>query len=221
MISDFWNRLTRGPKTWRLIGLVAVLLVVVWAGRESVLKRVYPFPYRDEVLTYSREHGLDPHFVAAIIRNESGFNPNARSRAGALGLMQVMPDTGRWVAQALGFADYTPELLKDPATNIMIGTWYLADLKREFSGNLVLVVAAYNAGRGRVREWVERDGWQPDPVACEMVPWPGQEVTEDYPLSKIALSETRSYVRNVIDALKRYRALYGEMVVDQPGEAPP
>jgi len=124
--------------------------------------------------------------------------------------MQIMPATGRWAAEQLGFASFDAEMLADPATNIMIGTWYLAELKREFGGRLVLVVAAYNAGRGRVREWVERDGIELAQAAVEMTPWPGDEVVVDYPLEKIALDETRSYVKNVLATLVRYRRLYGE-----------
>ncbi len=184
-------------------------ILAFWGGRQAVLERLYPFGYRDEIITYARENGLDPLFIASIIKNESRFNPSAVSKKGAVGLMQVMPETGRWVAEQLGFAGYDPEMLKDPATNIMIGSWYLAELRREFSGKVVLVVAAYNCGRGRVREWAERHGDSLDPPsAVDPALWPPPEVVEDFPLSAIEYQETRNYVRGVLSALECYRDIY-------------
>jgi soluble lytic murein transglycosylase len=204
----------RIPGSWRAAGLVLLVLVVAsLAGRQAVLRYAYPFPYREEIITYADRNGLDPLFVAAIIRTESGFRPGAVSPKGAVGLMQIMPDTGRWVAENLGFAHFDPHMLKDPATNLMIGTWYLAELREEFGSNVVLVVAAYNAGRGRVKEWVEKDGYDLRAGADSTIsPWPGAEVTEDYPVSKLALAETRDYVRRVIASLKTYRRLYGPVL---------
>jgi len=213
MPSRIWGRFGSIPRRWRQAGLIALLLVAgLLLSRQVVLQLVYPLPYRDEIYLYSQQNGLDPLFVASIVYNESGFRPSAVSPEGAVGLMQIMPDTGRWVAEQLGFAAFDPEMLEDPATNIMIGTWYLAELKREFGGKLVLVVAAYNAGRGRVREWVERDGFDPGTQVAEITPWPGDEVIIDYPLERISLAETRSYVQNVMASLVRYRQLYGETI---------
>ncbi len=204
----------RIPGSWRTAGLVFLVLVVVFfAGRQAILRYVYPFSYREEIITYADRNGLDPLFVAAIVRTESGFRPGAVSPKGAVGLMQIMPDTGRWAAENLGFAHFEPDMLKDPATNLMIGTWYLAELRKEFGSNLVLVVAAYNAGRGQVREWVKKDGYELRPGPHSTVsPWPGAEVTEDYPVAKLALAETRDYVRRVIASLKTYRRLYGPVL---------
>lgn len=185
--------------------------VLAWLSRTYVLHGLYPFRFRDEIVTYAKQNGLDPLFVAAVIKNESRFNPSAVSRRGAVGLMQIMPETGRWVASQLGFADFEVDMLRDPATNIMIGTWYLAELKREFGGKFVLVVAAYNAGRGNVRQWVKRSGTviEPSPdVGLDV--WPGPDVSEDFPLSEIRIGETRAYVRDVLSSLRRYRELYSD-----------
>ena len=202
MTSKLWLYLTMA---------VAVAAVVLWISRGNVERRLYPFLYQEEITTYATKNGLDPLFVASIIKNESRFNPDAVSRAGAIGLMQVMPDTGRWVAKQMGFADFDPEMLRDPATNIMIGTWYLDELKREFGGRLVLVVAAYNCGRAKVREWAIQKGIDLGPNAgAEIRPWPGQEITEDFPVSEIKIKETRNYVRGVLGALKHYRELYDQ-----------
>lgn len=211
-LSYILNRLRSIPRWWLLAALgVIVGFVVVWGGNQLVLQRLYPFPYREEILAYSRKHGLDPRFVASIIKNESRFRPTAVSPRGAVGLMQIMPDTGRWAAEQLGFADFDVDMLRDPATNILIGTWYLSELRREFGGNFVLVVAAYNAGRGRVRAWLESDGFVlKENAACGLAVWPGSVITEDYPVSKLDLAETRNYVRRVTQTLKRYRQLYPE-----------
>jgi len=189
---------------------VAVIIVVVSfvLGRQAIERRFYPFSYREEIITYARQNGLDPLFVASIIKNESRFNPNAVSKKGAVGLMQIMPETGRWVAQQMGFAGYDPAMLKDPATNIMIGSWYLNELKKEFGGRIVLVVAAYNCGRGQVREWVAASGVTLDPAAAKVTPWPGDSFSEDFPVSKITIKETRNYVRGVLATLNHYRRLY-------------
>lgn len=190
--------------------VVAVTVVVIWAARGAVERRLYPFLYRDEIVTYATRNGLDPLFVASIIKNESRFNSSAVSRTGAIGLMQIMPNTGRWAARQMGLLSFDPQMLHDPATNIMIGTWYLDELKREFGGKIVLVVAAYNCGRTRVREWVTAKGidLKPDMVQG-LSPWPGEEISEDFPVSEIKIRETRDYVRAVLSALKRYRQLYG------------
>jgi soluble lytic murein transglycosylase len=205
---------SRRSRVFYWISATIILIVAIaafWFSRNTVERRLYPFLYRDEIVTYAQRTGLDPLFVASIIKNESRFNPDAISRSGAVGLMQVMPDTGRWVAQQIGLAGFDPEMLRDPATNIMIGTWYLDELKREFGGKIVLVVAAYNCGRGKVRAWALENGVDLGPNAeAEIGVWPGRNVTEDFPVSAIKIRETRNYVRGVLGALRRYRELYGE-----------
>jgi len=218
MLQNYWNMIRGSPKGWLMAALGVVLLVMVLqAGNRVLLTRLYPFPYRDEIITYSRLNGLDPRFVASIIKNESRFKPSATSPRGALGLMQIMPDTGRWASEQMGFDRFDLDMLRDPATNIMIGTWYLSELRHEFGGNFVLVVAAYNAGRGRVREWLEKEGYELSAgLACDLAVWPGTDIAEDYPVSKLAIAETRSYVKNVIDSLNHYRRIYRN--IEEPGE---
>lgn len=208
-MTSYRRRFRIAPRIWILTAAaLAVVIFTFLLGRQAIEKRFYPFAYRDEITTYAQKNGLDPLFVASIIKNESRFNPNAVSNKGAVGLMQIMPDTGRWVAQQIGFAGFDPAMLKDPATNIMMGTWYLSELKEEFGGKIVLTVAAYNAGRGQVREWVNRNNISLDPAGAKMVPWPGDSFSEDFPVSKITIKETRNYVRGVLAALNHYRRLY-------------
>jgi len=97
--------------------------------------------------------------VAAVIHTESGFRENAVSARGARGLMQVMPSTAEWVAGRIGYPSFSVEMLFDPRYNIEIGTWYLADLIRQFEGSAVVALAAYNGGRGEVDRWLRQGIW--------------------------------------------------------------
>ncbi len=184
--------------TWLTRLLFAVILLAMvglgvyysdWFQR----KVVYPFPYQALIFQYSRENEVDPYLVAAVIRTESKFISSARSPKGALGLMQMMPETGQWVAGQLNLAGYQPGLLTDPETSVRFGTWYLASLKKEFNGNEVLMLAAYNGGRGNVKQWMRQMSW-------------GEGFRD---ISQIPFTETREYVTRVLHARERYRDLYG------------
>jgi soluble lytic murein transglycosylase len=187
----------RIPNWLKVFALVLVLAAAAgytlynsdWFQR----KYVYPFPQRATIYRYAVQNELDPFLVAGVIRTESKFLPAARSPKGALGLMQIMPETGQWVAGQLDFANFSPSMLTDPETNIRIGTWYLASLRKEFHDNEVLVLAAYNGGRGNVKQWMQKYGWADDFKDIEKIPF----------------RETRDYVKKVICAKQRYIELYG------------
>ena len=153
---------------------------------------LYPFPYRDTVECYARRYKVDCYLVAAVIKVESKFQHDVRSHRGAVGLMQLMPDTADWIAQRLGERDYTETELHDPDRNIRYGIWYLADLEEEFKGNDVLALAAYNAGRGNVKGWMEEYGWKDDFSDVQAIPY----------------KETRAYVKQVMSLQGKYRKLY-------------
>ena len=106
--------------------------------------------------------------------------------------MQLMPDTAGWIAQRLGERDYTDTELHDPDRNLRYGIWYLADPEEEFQGNDVLALAAYNAGRGNVRGWMEEYGWKDDFSDVQAIPY----------------KETRAYVKQVLSLQGKYRKLY-------------
>ena len=110
-------------------------------------------------VTYSQKNQIDPFLVAAIIKNESGFNHKAVSPVGAIGLMQIMPDTGEWIAKQMGLPNYTNESLYETEMNIRMGCWYVGELYEEFHGNMALVMMAYNAGRGQTAAWMEENHW--------------------------------------------------------------
>jgi len=172
--------------------LGVVLGVYLFFHSKWYLERAYPTPYKDLVTQYCAEHNVDPFLVTALMRVESRFRPHVVSEKGARGLMQVMPDTGRWVAEELGIDGFDPEMLHDPRVNLRIGTWYLASLEREFGGDKVLVLAAYNAGRGNVRKWLDTSRWTGRIEEIESIPFP----------------ETREYVRKVLSLYEAYVRVY-------------
>ncbi|MGE3900155.1 MAG: transglycosylase SLT domain-containing protein [Variibacter sp.] len=141
---------------------------------------------------------IDRSVVFAIARQESQFDPGALSSARALGLMQVMPSTGRQLAKKFGVAWNQKRMLHDPAYNAQLGAAELGNLASDYDGNLVLAFAAYNAGRGRVREWIGRFGDPRDP-RVDPIDW----------VERIPFSETRNYVQRVMENAQVYRARFG------------
>src|SRR5690606_21978030 len=123
------------------------------------------------------ERGVDPFLAAGLIRQESMFNPRARSGAGALGLMQVMPKTGATLARALGVRNFKPEMLRQPDVNVHLGMRYLADQLKTWNGRIVPVLAAYNAGPTRVQRWRNFPEWGRDELFAERIPY---DETRDY-----------------------------------------
>jgi soluble lytic murein transglycosylase len=159
----------------------------------ALLQLVYPFPYRDDVIRYARANNLDPYLVAGLIRQESMFNPRARSPVGALGLMQVMPGTGAAVARTLGIGGFSPARLTEPSLNLRIGTRFLADQIRRHDNRLVDAIAAYNAGPERVVRWRRYPEYADPEIFIERIPF----------------QETRDYVKIVQQNARIYRELYG------------
>ena len=182
-----------------LIVVIAVLIAAISAvciyDRVS-LKRAYekyPTAYLNEIRTTSEEFDLDPYFVLSIMRCESSFDSQAVSGKGAIGLMQIMPDTGEWIAHKLGMDDiYTQEMLYDPVTNIRIGCWYLRFIKGRVGNDMKTDAAAYNAGHGTVQGWLDDRQYSEDGATLISIPYP----------------ETERYVRRVSEAYEQYRKLY-------------
>ena len=138
--------------------------------------------------------GAESAFVLGITREESGFDPQIRSPAGAVGMMQIMPGTASHLARRLGYA-YGAGRLEDPDFNMQLGSAYLGELVDQFSGSYVMAAAAYNAGPGRPTEWTAFCG---DPRSSSTDP-------TDY-IECIPFSETRNYVMRVLEATEVYRA---------------
>jgi len=138
-----------------------VVLVAIAAGAFAYVDETsppwferlrYPLRYSEYVRVHAREHGLDPALVAAVIYQESKFNPDAQSSSGAIGLMQLTPSTAHGIAVRTGGNAFKTSDLYDPEINIRYGAWYLHDLFAKYHSER-LVLAAYNAGQGNVDRW--------------------------------------------------------------------
>ena len=161
-------------------------------GRSEENYRLYfPVLERESLISSARENGVDPILVAALIRQESNFNPLATSPAGARGLMQLMPAVGKSVADSKGIGPWDPDLLYQPATNIKLGTAHLSGLVHKYP-EVVKVLAAYNAGESRVEKWSSKTGASDPELFTERIPF----------------VETRDYVRTVLRNRAYYQALY-------------
>ncbi len=168
------------------------MLFLFRAASDTVWRTAYPLGYEETIREVSAEHGLEPTFVAAVVYTESRFRPNARSPQKAYGLMQLLPQTARFIQRKSGIeGDF-----RDPEVNLRIGTWYLNYLGDRYNGDERLVLAAYNSGEGSV------EGWIADPEF---------DVAEDIPFN-----ETRDYVENVLAAQKTYEDLYGRNLYRNP-----
>jgi soluble lytic murein transglycosylase len=158
---------------------------------DDVLRVTYPVAYWNLIRKYSTAHKLDPYLIAALIAQESGYNPSARSVANAWGLMQVVPATGAPYARRFGIRNYSARSLTDPETNIRIGTAFFADQVARL-GSVDAALAAYNAGPTRARRWMaEKPGMERD-VWIDDIPFP----------------ETQFYVKKILGTAEDYRALY-------------
>ena len=134
--------------------VIFAIMSLFYLNKDIIKDDIYLYPYKDIIIKYAKQNELEVSLLAAVILSESKFYYSAESHRGAKGLMQLMPETARWVAGEIGLNNYTEEQLLEPEINIMLGSWYLASLKREFNNNEVLMLAAYNAGRGNVNDWM-------------------------------------------------------------------
>jgi len=164
-----------------------------------LLRLVFPLAYRGLLAEEAARSDVDPWLLAGLVRQESSFDPEARSWVGARGLSQIMPSTGAWLAPGAGVRSFTPELLSVPEINLRMGARFLRDQLRRYHGARDLALAAYNAGPGRADRWKRELGHGGDPDAFR---------------DRIPFAETREYVKVVIRNAEVYRRLYG------PGRAP-
>lgn len=169
------------------------LLAGPWDGLPAALVEQYlPLPWRREVEAAARTAGVPPWVLAGLVRQESAWNPRARSAADALGLAQVLPAVGREAGSRLGLRVRTASDLFDPATNLAIGARLLADWRRAFDGAWEPALASYNAGERRMREIWDATGRRGGPQFVEAIEFP----------------ETHDYVHRVVLLAEGYRALY-------------
>ena len=154
---------------------------------------LFPQLYWQEVLEATHYVRLDPWLVLGVIRQESAFNARTVSRSDARGLMQLLPSTGREVYQRIGMAAFRNDLLFDPRLNVRLGTQYLGRLADTHRGNLILALAAYNAGPERVKRWLQE---------LSTADW-------DEFIERLPFEETRLYVKSVLRNYGVYQRLYG------------
>jgi soluble lytic murein transglycosylase len=167
-----WQQLRQTPEYWQAL---------------------YPFPFEDTILKWSQQRQLNPLLVTALIRQESRFEPEIESSAGALGLMQVIPPTAKTSAQNIGLAKYS---LTNPEDNINIGTYYLDFTHQKYKNNSMLAVASYNAGPNAVAKWVSRYGLNDADEFVAKIPYP----------------ETQGYVESVFENYWNYMLIYNPEV---------
>ena len=169
-----------------VLGVAAVGAWVAEAEPDWYMRSRYPLEYEHIVSAHARNYDLDPALLAAVIYAESRFDPDVESVAGAVGLMQLLPDTAKGIALRTGGAKFVLSDLRDPEINVRYGSWYLDHLRDRYDGDARLALAAYHAGQGNVDQWLA-DG------------------------SGIALPETRAYV----DEVERVRRVYAKAYPDE------
>ena len=178
---------------WGSVGVRLGWTAAQRAGNDArVLRAIWPWPRRGAVEAEAREFGVDPMLFAGLVRQESTFDLEALSRAGARGLAQLMPVTAAQAARGLDVTFY-PEWLTVPDLNLHLGASHLGMLLRRYHGRVEVAIAAYNAGPVPVDRWIARPGAEDADQFIEQIPYP----------------ETRSYVRSVLRNRAIYRALYG------------
>ncbi len=167
------------------LALILLGLPLLLEAPDLARRLTHPLEYEETIRDAAAEHEVEPALVAAVIRTESGFDPEVESSQGAYGLMQIQPETARFISERGGIAgDY-----QGPKTNIRMGTWYLNYLQDRYNGDERLVLAAYNSGEGQVDAWISEEGF---------------EVGRDIPFE-----ETSQYVEDVSEARDIYQELYG------------
>lgn len=206
----------KSPLAWLSIAALAVLLILAifagaaWQAQQEQLNSLrreraeaakkhedqigYYVSMRrqagvyDTIKRYADQYQVHPSFISAIIARESHYDPYAESRVGARGLMQVMEDSGTWIAGKLNMRDYTYQNLFDPDVNINFGTWYLAYLSSHFNGDPLMIAAAYHAGPNNVKQWAMKYGQDEKKLSLNQIP----------------KEDTRNYVQKVMNAYALY-----------------
>lgn len=182
-------------KTKILIVVLLIILIILFGIlkiQNFILKKIYKTNYSEYVYKYSEENDIDPLLTFAIIKAESNFNRNIKSKSGAIGLMQLMESTAIEQAEEVNEKIVVTESLYNPQVNIKIGTKYYSKLIKKYNNNMLLALAAYNAGIGNVDNWIGQGIIKEDGSDIENIPF----------------KETNNYVRKIIRDYKIYQNLY-------------
>lgn len=183
----------------KLKRILAVIVAAFWISFGALFalnvaerKFVYPLGYKEEIMAAAEKYDLDAALLFSVAKTESGFNALAVSVKGAVGIMQITPSTGRFIAEKQGIAEYD---LSDAETNVNFGAYYIRYLKKSFSG-IRETAAAYNAGEGTVRKWLDNPKYSEDGVTLKEIPY----------------KETDIYVGKICKSFERYKKLYGNLL---------
>jgi soluble lytic murein transglycosylase len=160
--------------------------------KDYVYYLLYPYGFKEYIDKYSKQFNVDPLFVLAVIREESRFQPDAGSFAGALGLMQIIPKTGKGIASQLGIPDFNSQMLLDPEISIRMGSYYLSKQLENFNQNKYYACGAYNGGPGSMSKWISS--------------WGDKDIDEF--IEYVSYDETRNYIKKVMGSYFLYQLLY-------------
>lgn len=150
----------------------------------------YPLKYKDSIIKYGEIYGVEAGIIASVANVESGFNEDAKSNKGAIGIMQLLPNTAKWVAEKID-EDYSEEMLFSGEYNIKLGTYYLSYLLTQFHDSKV-ALCAYNAGEGNVKTWLKNKEFSSEGVS----------------LNKIPFKETENYLNRILKNYSYYKVKY-------------
>ena len=187
-----------------LISIVLVLLLAalmlfwtrVWQPKK--MRLIYPLLYREELLAASAEFEIDPCMLAALVYCESSYQADAVSHVGAIGLMQIMPETGQWLSGKVDLkSEYATERLYEPEVNLRLGCWYLDYLYDRYDGQWQEALTAYIAGQGQVDKWLKDPELSADGKHLDVIP--GQDVKE--------------YAAKVMRIHENYKTAYPDVLV--------
>ncbi len=171
--------------------IIAICIIIALFAATPIKKAVYPLEHRDIIESCSKQYSLDPYFVMAVISAESGFDQNAKSHKGAMGLMQLTEKTAKWCIEHFELDVDIKDIYK-PEVNILIGCAYLDYLQNVFDFETQTAIAAYNAGQGNVKNWLIDRRYSDDGKTLKVIPF----------------DETKHYVKKVTKRYKNYKKLY-------------
>ena len=186
-------------KLLKLIIFILIILVCIYVYKEydiknKVLKKFYPIKYKEYIEKYADEYEIDKLLIYSIIKAESNFDPTVKSKSGAIGLMQLMPNTACEIDPTI-----TEDKLYDEETNIKLGICYFSKLLKHYNNSIELSIVAYNAGMGTVDKWIEEGILNEDGSNIENTPY----------------KESNNYVRKILRDYKIYKDLYKEEIEEE------
>jgi soluble lytic murein transglycosylase len=172
--------------------LLIVFLLMLFMNSSYIGKKLYPIYFQEEIRQSASNNQVDPFLIAAIIRVETNYKSHLESKKGAIGIMQLMPDTASWIVETSDVGYYTVDDLKHANVSIQMGGWYIGWLLKHYNGNIYYTIAAYNAGQGNVNKWKQNGIWKGTPEDIDHIPF----------------GETRHYIQRVLYYHNKYTDLY-------------